>query len=70
MSNRPRRNEERNRFNFVKKRDGEATAKEWALTTARLYRKAVLNPQHYASKEPYRSRFIRSYLYLKRKALT
>lgn len=70
MSNRPRRQEERKRFNYVKKRDGEEAAKEWALVMVHLYRKALLDPNHFSRREPYRSRYIRSYLYLKRKALS
>jgi len=54
------------RIQFLIGRDGLQVAMEWALRTARLYRKALLSARHYAKNREYRRRFILSYLELKR----
>jgi hypothetical protein len=51
---------------FVGERDGLSDALEYAKRTLRIYRKAVLNPKHFASTPYYRCPFIASYLFLKR----
>ena len=37
----------------------------WAKNTMRIYRKAVLDKNHFASKGEYRRKFIQSYLFHK-----
>ncbi len=73
---------EHDRYNFMVNRDGEAAALEFAKTTYKSYRKAVLRnskrtlpacavgPRHFASLPEYRRSFIESYVYLKNKVLT
>lgn len=53
------------RLNFLIERDGLQAARDWACRTRGLYRVAVLNKDHYASKGKYRRMFIESYLEFK-----
>ena len=59
------RRSEADRLNFLINRDGLESAKQWACFTYKLYRKAVTNKAHFASKKGYRKKFIRSYCELK-----
>jgi len=52
---------ERERIDLLVQRDGIAAAMQWVERTVRIYRRAVLNRHHYASRDEYRRRFIRSY---------
>lgn len=52
---------ERERCEFLVRRDGSAAAIKWVQRTARIYRQAVLNPHHHGSRDEYRRRFIQSY---------
>lgn len=52
---------ERARIDFLVRRDGIAAAEQWVWRTARIYRRAVLSPHHFASRDEYRRKFIRSY---------
>jgi len=69
------RGPENGRLLFLLMRDGLQATRDWALRTARIYRKAVLNngkynrPFHFASAPYYRRKFIEAYLHLKRFAL-
>jgi len=56
---------EAERLNFLISRDGLESAKQWACFTYKLYRKAVLNKNHFAGKKGYRRKFIQSYCELK-----
>jgi len=47
------------------RRRGQDAARAYACQTLRVYRQAVLNPQHFASTPPYRRAFIMSYLFYK-----
>ena len=51
---------ERERFEFLRRRDGEIAARAWCRRTADIYRKAVLSESHFASKPEWRSKFERS----------
>jgi len=44
---------------------GLDAARAYAQQTLRVYRKALLNPKHYASTPQYRKAFIISYLFYK-----
>ena len=46
-------------------RAGREAAYRYARPTRRVYRKAVLNPRHFASMPPYRRAFIMSYQFYK-----
>jgi hypothetical protein len=45
---------ETRRFFFVRDRDGLEAAVAWAKRTIEIYEKALADPKHHASKEPYR----------------
>lgn len=49
---------ERFRIAFLVARDGEAAAAAWVRRTLAIYRRAVLNPSHFASTPEYRRRFL------------
>lgn len=51
---------ERFRIGLLVARDGEAAAVAWVRRTLAIYRRAVLHPQHFASKPDYRRRFLAS----------
>jgi len=51
---------ERMRIGFLVARDGEAAAAAWVRRTLAIYRRAVLDPRHFASTPDYRRRFLRS----------
>jgi hypothetical protein len=53
------------RIAFLIERDGLSKAREWALRTAGLYRKALLSESHYAKTREFRRKFIESYQQLK-----
>jgi hypothetical protein len=61
---------EARRLMFIEERVGLSAALEFAKRTLWIYRKAVLNPKHFASTPHYRRSFIESYLFLKRYALS
>lgn len=46
-------------------RSGRTAARHYARQTLRIYRRAVLNPAHFASTTQYRRAFIVSYLFYK-----
>lgn len=46
-------------------RRGSEAARQYAQQTLRIYRRAVLNPKHFASTPQYRRAFIMSYLFYK-----
>jgi hypothetical protein len=52
---------EQGRIEFLVQRDGLAAATQWVRRTLGIYRQAVLNPHHHASRDEYRRRFIQSY---------
>ena len=54
----------------IEERDALSAASAFAKRTLSIYRKAVLNPKHFASTPYYRRSFIESYLLLKRYALS
>lgn len=51
---------ERFRIGFLVARDGEAAAAAWVRRTLAIYRRAVLDPRHFASKPDYRRLFLAS----------
>ena len=51
---------ERFRIGLLVARDGEAAAAAWVRRTLAIYRRAVLNPRHFASTPDYRRRFLAS----------
>lgn len=57
---------ERDRLAFLVRRDGAATAAQWARRTLRIYRRALLTPRHFARAPEYRPRFVAAYCELKR----
>lgn len=57
---------EQRRIEFLIGRDGLPQATEWARRTMLIYRRAVLNRDHFARTHPYRHRFIIAYLDFKR----
>jgi hypothetical protein len=61
--------DERARIERVLAREGPERAREWAQRTEVIYRRAVLDHEHFAHTPEYRRRFIESYLELKRFAL-
>ncbi|MDA8109897.1 MAG: hypothetical protein M0015_14895 [Betaproteobacteria bacterium] len=52
---------ERARIDFLVQRDGLGGAAQWVRHTIGIYRRAVLDRQHYASRPEYRRGFIQSY---------
>jgi hypothetical protein len=57
---------EGDRIALLLARDGKDATIEWVLRTTRIYRKAVLNRNHFASTSEYRRGFIESYCDFKR----
>lgn len=57
---------ERDRVDLVARRDGHVAAVAYARRCRNIYRAAVLNKRHHASRGLYRRRFIESYLSFKR----
>ena len=57
---------EYHRLKYLTNVHGEVAARDFAGRTYRIYRKAVLNPRHFASKREYRRKFIDAYVVLKR----
>lgn len=51
---------ERFRIGFLVARDGEAAAAAWVRRTLAIYRRAVLDPGHFASTPDYRRQFLAS----------
>jgi hypothetical protein len=51
---------ERFRIAFLVARDGEAAAVAWVRRTLAIYRRAVLDPKHFASTPDYRRLFLAS----------
>lgn len=51
---------ESERIEFLLRRDGFATTREWVAQTLAIYRKAMADPTHYASIPFYRPRFERA----------
>lgn len=51
---------ERFRIEFLVARDGEAAAVAWVRRTLGIYRRAVLDPKHFASRPDYRRLFLAS----------
>ena len=52
---------ERKRIEFLVNRDGLAAATQWVRRTVGIYRRAVLDPRHHASRQDYRAEFIQRY---------
>jgi hypothetical protein len=52
-------------INGLVERGGSAAARRYAHQTMRVYRRAVLNPAHFASTTQYRRAFVMSYLFYK-----
>ncbi|MBU6421219.1 MAG: hypothetical protein KGQ62_03970 [Gammaproteobacteria bacterium] len=52
-------------INGLIERHGSEAARRYAEQTMRVYRRAVLNPKHFASSAQYRRAFIMSYLFYK-----
>lgn len=52
---------ERARIDFLVQRDGIGGAAQWVRRTISIYRRAVLDRQHHASRHEYRCGFIQSY---------
>ena len=48
------------RIAFLLARDGDASTLAWVRRTLGIYRRAVLDPQHFASTPEYRRRFLAS----------
>lgn len=48
------------RVAFLMARDGDMETLVWVKRTLGIYRRAVLNPQHFASTPEYRRRFLTS----------
>ncbi|MFO1363565.1 MAG: hypothetical protein U1F45_13990 [Burkholderiales bacterium] len=57
---------ERDRLEFLVRRDGVEAAEAWARRTLRIYRRAVLTPGHFARLPEYRRRFVEAYCEFKR----
>lgn len=51
---------ESSRIAFLQARDGEAATLAWVRRTLAIYRRAVLDPSHFASSAAYRRRFLES----------
>ncbi len=49
---------EARRIALLLARDGEAATREWVERTLAIYRRAVLDPSHFASSHEYRARFL------------
>ncbi len=49
------------RIRFLLERDGVENTIKWVARTLRVYRAAVLNKHHFASRDEYRRLFIESY---------
>lgn len=49
------------RIDFLVRRDGQAAAARWIRRTLGIYRRAVLDRRHFASKAEYRRSFVESY---------
>jgi len=56
----PSDGDERFRIAFLVERDGEAMTLAWVKRTLAIYRRAVLNPAHFASGPAYRRLFLAS----------
>ena len=54
-------NIEAQRIAFILERDGPENGREWIKRTMGIYRTAVLDKSHHASKREYRRGFIQSY---------
>ena len=52
-------------INGLMEREGSTAARRYARQTMRVYRRAVLNPAHFASTTQYRRAFVMSYLFYK-----
>lgn len=63
---RDHREGERERFDFLIKRDGLDAALYFVQRTYKSYRKAVLNPAHFASSRNYKRCFIQACTELRR----
>lgn len=57
---------ERDRLEFLVRRDGAGAAMQWAWRTLRIYRRALLTPRHFARAPEYRRRFVTAYCEIKR----
>jgi hypothetical protein len=57
---------ESGRIRFLLRRDGLAATLAWVASTMRIYRAAVLDPDHHASSALYRRGYIASYCDFKR----
>jgi len=51
---------EEKRIGLLLARDGEQATREWVKRTLAVYRRAVLDPKHFASTGEYRRRFLAS----------
>lgn len=49
--------QELRRFRFVRRRDGQAKARDFAAQTLAIYRAAVRNPEHHAARREFRDTF-------------
>jgi len=59
-------NAEQQRFDLILAKEGcIGMALDWAIRTKWIYKRAVLNKQHFASKPEYRRKYIEAYLNLK-----
>ena len=58
--------DERGRIEFLLRRDGPASTQAWIGRTLKIYRRAALNPHHYANTAEYRREFIQAYCDFKR----
>ncbi len=57
---------EQQRINFLLRRDGKEACIAWVTRTMVIYRRAVLNPRHFASSKEYRRSYIAAYCLFKR----
>lgn len=57
---------EAGRIGLLLARDGEEATRDWVHRTLAIYRRAVLNPGHFASTGDYRRRFLASCLDFRR----
>ena len=57
---------EAGRIGLLLARDGDAATREWVQRTLAIYRRAVLDPGHFASTGDYRARFLASCLDFRR----
>ncbi len=62
----PRLKHEGDRIAFLLRRDGENATIEWVRRTMRIYRRAVLGGDHFATSGAFRRGFIESYCDFKR----